>query len=150
MKAFFWWHAWLGHDNAPNRATFFVQKKGFRSAPPFRQRPTDRPSTRVTTLKSKLRFLYNKWFCAAPPFRQQPIHRPSTRVTTQPVPGNNILAANLMAKAWNSATELQTVTMIGAAKSVARKWTPNLPVFWHYLTWPSPMGRKKKETLVTI
>jgi hypothetical protein len=28
---------------------------------------------------------------------------------TQPVPGNNVLAANLMAKAWNSATELQTV-----------------------------------------
>ena len=28
---------------------------------------------------------------------------------TQPVPSNNILAANLMAKPWNSATELQTV-----------------------------------------
>ena len=27
-RLFFWWHAWLGHDNAPNRATFFVQKKG--------------------------------------------------------------------------------------------------------------------------
>ena len=52
-RLFFWWHAWLGHDNAPNRATFFVQKKGFRSAPPFRQQPTDRPSTRVTTMKSK-------------------------------------------------------------------------------------------------
>ena len=29
LKAFFMWqHAWLGHDNAPNRATvFLVQKK---------------------------------------------------------------------------------------------------------------------------
>ena len=32
------------------------------------------------------------------------------------------LVANLMTKAWNSSTELQTVTTIGAAKSVARKW----------------------------
>ena len=47
---------------------------------------------------------------------------------TQPVPGNNTLAANLMARAWNSSTELHTVTTIGAAKSVARKWAQNLPV----------------------
>ena len=52
-RLFFWWHAWLGHDNAPNRATFFCTKKGFRSAPPFRQQPTDSPSTRATTVKSK-------------------------------------------------------------------------------------------------
>ena len=45
---------------------------------------------------------------------------------TQPVPGNNTLAANLMARAWNSSTELQNVTTIGAAKSVARKWAKNL------------------------
>ena len=36
------------------------------------------------------------------------------------------LATNLMAKAWNSSTELQTVTTIEAAKSVARKWARNL------------------------
>ena len=48
---------------------------------------------------------------------------------TQPVPDNKILAANLKAKAWNSATELQTVTTIGAAKSVAQKWVRNLLVF---------------------
>ena len=42
---------------------------------------------------------------------------------------NNILAANLMAKACNCATELQTVTTIGAAKSVAWKWACNLLVF---------------------
>ena len=47
---------------------------------------------------------------------------------TQPVPGNNTLAANLMARAWNSSTELHTVTTIGAAKSVARKWAQNLLV----------------------
>ena len=39
---------------------------------------------------------------------------------------NNTLAANLMARAWNSSPELQTVTTIGAAKSVARKWAQNL------------------------
>jgi hypothetical protein len=47
---------------------------------------------------------------------------------TQPVPGNKTLAANLMARAWNSSTELHTVTTIGAAKSVARKWAQKLPV----------------------
>ena len=31
------------------------------------------------------------------------------------------LAANLMARAWNSSTGLQTATTIGAAKSVAGK-----------------------------
>jgi hypothetical protein len=47
----------------------------------------------------------------------------------QPVPGNNTLAANLMARAWNLSTELRTVTMtIGAAKLVAWKLTQNLPV----------------------
>ena len=38
----------------------------------------------------------------------------------QPVPGNNTLAANLMARAWNSSSELQTATTIGAARTVAR------------------------------
>jgi hypothetical protein len=47
---------------------------------------------------------------------------------TQPVPGNQTLAANLMARAWNSSTELQTVTTIGAAKTVARKWASNVLV----------------------
>ena len=45
---------------------------------------------------------------------------------TQPVPGNNTLAANLMARAWNSSIELQTVTTIGAARTVAQKWARNL------------------------
>ena len=44
----------------------------------------------------------------------------------QPVPGNNTLAANLMARTWNSSSELQAVTTIGAARSVARKWAQNL------------------------
>ena len=30
------------------------------------------------------------------------------------------LAVNLMARSWNSATELQTVSTLGAAKSLAR------------------------------
>ena len=45
---------------------------------------------------------------------------------TQPVPGNKTLAANLMARAWNSSTELQTVTTLGAARTVAQKWARNL------------------------
>ena len=48
---------------------------------------------------------------------------------TQPVPGNNTLAANLMSRAWNSSTELHIVTTIGAAKLVAWKWAQNLPVY---------------------
>ena len=60
---------------------------------------------------------------------------------TQPVPGNNTLAANLMARAWNSSTELQNVTTIGAAKSVARKWAQNL-VYWHHL----PQMRRNRNS----
>ena len=60
---------------------------------------------------------------------------------TQPVPGNNTLAANLMARAWNSSTELHTVTTLGAAKLVARKWAQNLPV-------QIPKWEGKNKTLV--
>ena len=63
-------------------------------------------------------------------FPKRSIMRPTRSINcvkaTQPVPGNNTLAANLMARAWNSSPELQTVTTIGAAKSVARKWAQNL------------------------
>ena len=62
------------------------------------------------------------------------------------VPGNNTLAANLMARAWNSSTELHTVTTIGAAKSVARKWAQNLPVWT--LSDLFPDGKEKPKTLV--
>ena len=65
----------------------------------------------------------------------------------QSVPGNNTLAANLMARAWNSSTELHTVTTIGAAKSVARKWAQNLPVYWT-LSDLFPDGKEKTKTLV--
>ena len=44
----------------------------------------------------------------------------------QLVPGTNTLAANLMARAWNSNSELQTVRTIRAAKLVAQKWAQNL------------------------
>ena len=70
----------------------------------------------------------------------------------QPVPGNNTLAANLMAGAWNSSSELQTVT-IGAARSVARKWAQNLLLgTWEYLCLDitlsdlSHMGRKNNSS----
>ena len=44
----------------------------------------------------------------------------------QPVPGNNTLAANLMARAWNSSSELQTATTIEAARMIAQKRARNL------------------------
>ena len=44
---------------------------------------------------------------------------------TQLVPGTNTLAANLMARAWKSSSELQSATTIGAARSVAQKWAQN-------------------------
>jgi hypothetical protein len=65
-------------------------------------------------------------------FPNRTIIRPTRSINslkaTQPVPGYQTLAANLMARAWNSSTELQTVTTIGAAKTVARKWASNLLV----------------------
>ena len=56
----------------------------------------------------------------------RPIRSMNCGKATQPVPGNKTLAANLMARAWNSSTELRTVTTVGAAKTVARKWASNL------------------------
>ena len=54
-------------------------------------------------------------------------HHNSTNAS-QPVPCNNTLAVNLMARAWNLSTKIHTVTNIVAAKLVARKWAQNLPV----------------------
>ena len=44
-----------------------------------------------------------------------------------PVPGHSTLAANLMARAWNQAPNLQTASSLGAAKSAAHKWAKSLP-----------------------
>ena len=59
---------------------------------------------------------------------------------------NFTLAANLMARAWNLSTELHTVTTIGAAKLVVRKWAQNLPVWT--LSDLFPDGKEKPKTLV--
>ena len=63
-------------------------------------------------------------------FPKRSIMRPTRSINyvkaVQPVPGNNTLAANLMARAWNSSSELQTATTIGAARTVAQKWARNL------------------------
>ena len=45
---------------------------------------------------------------------------------TQAVPGIHTLAANLMARIWNAANDLQDVATLGVAKPVARKWARNL------------------------
>ena len=50
-------------------------------------------------------------------------------ISTNLLTGNNTLAANLMARAWNFFTELQTMTTIVAAKSVVRKLAHNLLVY---------------------
>ena len=63
--------------------------------------------------------------------------------TFQGVPCNNILIVNLMTRAWNSATDLQTATTLGAAKSVAQKWARNLNCCWSSLSF-SQMQMKKK------
>ena len=63
-------------------------------------------------------------------FPKRSIMRPTWSINCmkaiQPVPGNNNLAANLMARAWNSSSDLKTVTTISTAKSVAWKWAQNL------------------------
>ena len=43
-----------------------------------------------------------------------------------PVPGYGTLAANLLARAWNQAPELQSATTLGAAKTAARKWAKSI------------------------
>ena len=67
-------------------------------------------------------------------FPKRSIMRPTRSINCvkeiQPVPGNNTLAANLMARAWNSSSELQAATTIGTARTVAQKWARNL------LLWP--------------
>ena len=42
------------------------------------------------------------------------------------VPGCKNLAANLLAKAWNSAPQVRSAHTIGAAKIAARKWAKSL------------------------
>ena len=56
----------------------------------------------------------------------RPVRSMNAHKATQPVPGNKTLASNLIAKAWNDATELHTVDTLGAAKIVSRKWASSL------------------------
>ena len=43
-----------------------------------------------------------------------------------PAPGNDLLAANLLARAWNEARDVQNATNLGAAKLAASKWARSL------------------------
>ena len=56
----------------------------------------------------------------------RPIRSLHLNKATQPVPGNKTLSTNLLARAWNNATELHNVTKLGVAKSISRKWASNL------------------------
>ena len=63
-------------------------------------------------------------------FPERNILRPTRLINSnkarQPVPGNSTLATNLMARAWNVATDLHNVETLGVAKEKARKWASNL------------------------
>ena len=63
-------------------------------------------------------------------FPERNILRPTRMVNSnkakQPVPGNCTLATNLMARAWNVATDLHNVETLGVAKEKARKWASSL------------------------
>ena len=59
-------------------------------------------------------------------------HKRNTRFAeseniSPPVPGFHMLPANLLAKIWNTVPGLQTATTLGAAKTIARKWSKSLP-----------------------
>ena len=43
-----------------------------------------------------------------------------------PVPGYGNLAANLLARTWNQAPELQSAITLRAAKTAARKWAQTI------------------------
>ena len=43
-----------------------------------------------------------------------------------PVPGYNTLAANLLARAWNEATDLQNASNLFTAKVASKKWARSL------------------------
>ena len=47
--------------------------------------------------------------------------------TSQPLPGFHMLPSNLMARIWNTALGLQTVSTLAAAKILARKWARTIP-----------------------
>ena len=48
-------------------------------------------------------------------------------LATFPVPGSNLIAANLLAKAWNEAPDLRRASTLGAAKSLVKKWSNTIP-----------------------
>ena len=56
----------------------------------------------------------------------KPIRTVNLNKASQPVPRNRTLAANLMARAWNSAVELHKVDNIGIARTASRKWASSL------------------------
>ena len=54
-------------------------------------------------------------------------HRSESKCLAKPpVPGSDIIAENLLAKAWNEAPALRSASTLGAAKSAARKWAKSL------------------------
>ena len=43
-----------------------------------------------------------------------------------PVPGSSNVAADLLARTWNEATELQNCSNLSAAKSASQKWARSI------------------------
>ena len=47
-------------------------------------------------------------------------------LATLPVPGCDVIAANLLAKAWNEAPDLRSASTLCVAKSAAKTWAKSL------------------------
>ena len=50
----------------------------------------------------------------------------SSREIRPPVPGYPTMAANVMAKVWNSVPDLENASTVGSAKAIAQKWAKSV------------------------
>ena len=64
-------------------------------------------------------------------FQENPSNRStrskSSKEIRPPVPGYPTMAANVMARVWNSVPGLEDASSVGAAKAVSRKWAKGIP-----------------------
>ena len=51
----------------------------------------------------------------------------SSKEIRPPVPGYPTMAANVMARVWNSVPGLENASSVGAAKALSRKWAKSIP-----------------------
>ena len=80
---------------------------------------------------------------------------PSNRITRysasnyicQPVPGYSSLAANIMARIWNSVPGLQTESTLEAAKPLTLKWAKTFPRWLETFSYSSKSSQADTTTL---